>query len=110
MIGTGWFAGYSCTGMDCRCGGIAGDIYNAGKQDWAGIFMPLVEMKMPLFYRASVLIKVKLIVYGIAGALAAVGGIMVTSRLDSAQPNAGTGYELRRYCRCGNWWNFFIGW
>jgi ribose transport system permease protein len=38
--------------------------------------------------------KVKLIVYGMAGALAAVGGIMVTSRLDSAQPNAGTGYEL----------------
>jgi ribose transport system permease protein len=38
--------------------------------------------------------KVKLIVYSIAGALAAVGGIMVTSRLDSAQPNAGTGYEL----------------
>lgn len=38
--------------------------------------------------------KIKLIVYGIAGALAAVGGIMVTSRLDSAQPNAGTGYEL----------------
>jgi ribose transport system permease protein len=38
--------------------------------------------------------KVKLIVYGIAGALAAIGGIMVTSRLDSAQPNAGTGYEL----------------
>jgi ribose transport system permease protein len=38
--------------------------------------------------------KVKLVVYSIAGALAAVGGIMVTSRLDSAQPNAGTGYEL----------------
>lgn len=38
--------------------------------------------------------KIKLIVYGIAGALAAVGGIMVTSRLDSAQPNAGMGYEL----------------
>lgn len=38
--------------------------------------------------------KVKLIVYGIGGALAAVGGIMVTSRLDSAQPNAGMGYEL----------------
>ena len=38
--------------------------------------------------------KVKLIVYSIAGALAAVGGIMVTSRLDSAQPNAGSGYEL----------------
>ena len=38
--------------------------------------------------------KVKIIVYTIAGALAAVGGIIVTSRLDSAQPNAGISYEL----------------
>src|SRR5687768_1301351 len=38
--------------------------------------------------------KVKIIVYTIAGALAAVGGIMGTSRLDSAQPNAGMSYEL----------------
>lgn len=38
--------------------------------------------------------RVKLLVYTIAGALAAVGGIIVTARLDSAQPNAGTGYEL----------------
>lgn len=38
--------------------------------------------------------KVKLIVYAISGGLAAVGGIMVTSRLDSAQPNAGNSYEL----------------
>jgi ribose transport system permease protein len=38
--------------------------------------------------------KVKIIVYTIAGALAAVGGIMVTARLDSAQPNAGISYEL----------------
>lgn len=38
--------------------------------------------------------KVKIIVYAIAGALAAVGGILVTSRLDSAQPNAGISYEL----------------
>jgi ribose transport system permease protein len=38
--------------------------------------------------------KVKLIVYGISGLLAAVGGILVTSRLDSAQPNAGISYEL----------------
>ena len=33
-------------------------------------------------------------VYTIAGALAAVGGIIVTARLDSAQPDAGTSYEL----------------
>lgn len=38
--------------------------------------------------------KVKLTVYAIAGVLSAVGGIMVTSRLDSAQPNAGMSYEL----------------
>lgn len=38
--------------------------------------------------------KVKMIVYSIAGALSAVGGIIVTSRLDSAQPNAGFGFEL----------------
>jgi ribose transport system permease protein len=38
--------------------------------------------------------KIKLIVYSVAGALAAIGGIIVTSRLDSAQPNAGAGFEL----------------
>jgi len=38
--------------------------------------------------------KIKTIVYIIAGALSAVGGLIVTSRLDSAQPNAGMGYEL----------------
>jgi ribose transport system permease protein len=38
--------------------------------------------------------KVKLSMYMIAGALAAAGGIIVTSRLNSAQPNAGTSYEL----------------
>jgi len=38
--------------------------------------------------------KVKIKVYAMAGALAALGGIIVTSRLDSAQPNAGISYEL----------------
>jgi len=38
--------------------------------------------------------KVKIIVYSLAGALSAVGGLIVTSRLDSAQPNAGVSYEL----------------
>lgn len=37
---------------------------------------------------------IKLAVYGIAGMMAAVGGILVTSRLNSAQPNAGASYEL----------------
>jgi ribose transport system permease protein len=38
--------------------------------------------------------RIKIIVYTIAGVLAAAGGLMVTSRLDSAQPNAGNSYEL----------------
>jgi ribose transport system permease protein len=38
--------------------------------------------------------KIKLAVYSIAGMMAAVGGVLVTSRLNSAQPNAGTSYEL----------------
>jgi len=38
--------------------------------------------------------RVKLLTYTLGGALAAVGALIVTSRLDSAQPNAGIGYEL----------------
>lgn len=33
-------------------------------------------------------------VYAISGLFAAVAGITLTSRLDSAQPTAGTSYEL----------------
>jgi ribose transport system permease protein len=38
--------------------------------------------------------RVKQIVYTFSGILAALGGLMVTARLDSAQPNAGMSYEL----------------
>ncbi|HWA28066.1 MAG TPA: ribose ABC transporter permease [Lacunisphaera sp.] len=38
--------------------------------------------------------RVRLAVYTVAGALAGVAGLIVTARLDSAQPNAGLGYEL----------------
>jgi ribose transport system permease protein len=38
--------------------------------------------------------RIKVAVYTICGGLSAVGGLIVTSRLDSAQPNAGLGYEL----------------
>jgi ribose transport system permease protein len=37
---------------------------------------------------------VKIFVYTAAGVLAGIGGLIVTSRLDSSQPNAGFGYEL----------------
>lgn len=38
--------------------------------------------------------KVKLFVFAVSGALAALAGMIVTARLGSAQPTAGTGYEL----------------
>ena len=38
--------------------------------------------------------RVKLQVYALAGALAAVAGLIVTARLDAADPKAGLGYEL----------------
>lgn len=38
--------------------------------------------------------KVKIFVYSISGLLAALSGIILTSRLNSAQPTAGTSYEL----------------
>jgi ribose transport system permease protein len=38
--------------------------------------------------------RIKVMVYTIAGALSAVGGLIVTSKLNSATPVAGEGYEL----------------
>lgn len=38
--------------------------------------------------------RIKLAIYTLAGGLAGVGGLIVASRLNSAQPNAGMGYEL----------------
>ena len=38
--------------------------------------------------------QVKFIVYVVGAVLAAIAGVIVTSRLDSAQPNAGISYEL----------------
>lgn len=38
--------------------------------------------------------KVKIIVYGLSGLMAALAGIVLTSRLDSGQPLLGSGFEL----------------
>ncbi len=38
--------------------------------------------------------KVKRLVYAISGLMASIGGVLITSRLNSAQPNAGMSYEL----------------
>ncbi|MBP8813043.1 MAG: ribose ABC transporter permease [Laribacter sp.] len=38
--------------------------------------------------------RIKPAVYALSGALSAMAGVILTSRLNSAQPNAGSGYEL----------------
>lgn len=38
--------------------------------------------------------RIKTLVYVISGVMAAIGGIIVTSRIGSASPNAGSGFEL----------------
>ena len=38
--------------------------------------------------------RVKIWVYTLSGAMSAMAGIILTSRLNSAQPTAGAGYEL----------------
>jgi ribose transport system permease protein len=38
--------------------------------------------------------RIKIWVYTLGGGLAGIAGLLVTARLDSAQPNAGLGYEL----------------
>ncbi|HKR46097.1 MAG TPA: ribose ABC transporter permease, partial [Paraburkholderia sp.] len=38
--------------------------------------------------------RIQLYVYTISGVMAALAGVVLTSRLNSAQPTAGTGYEL----------------
>ncbi|KPC49666.1 ABC transporter permease [Amantichitinum ursilacus] len=38
--------------------------------------------------------RIKLWVYTLSGAMSALAGVVLTSRLNSAQPNAGAGYEL----------------
>jgi ribose transport system permease protein len=38
--------------------------------------------------------RIKIWVYTVSGAMSAMAGVVLTSRLNSAQPTAGTGYEL----------------
>ena len=52
-----------------------------------------VMRKHPLF-QVSKLIRVKIMIYSLTGMLAALAGAILTSRLNSAQPTAGTSYEL----------------
>ena len=108
-----WTKGYPITGL-------GGDFAFIGTGHWLGVPMPvwisgglvgifvLVTRKTRLgryLYavggneRAAQLSglnlrQIKMAVYALGGALAGIAGLLLTSRLDSATPNAGIGYEL----------------
>ena len=54
----------------------------------------------PRACRASPSRRVLVAVYALAGLLAAIGGVLFTSRLNAGIPTAGTGYELNAIAAC----------
>lgn len=92
-IGTGWFLGIpvriwicavtvGCAILILQKTRIGRYIYAVGGNERAAEISGLNVNKLKIF------------VYTVAGALSAVGGLIVTSKLDSATPIAGDGYEL----------------
>lgn len=92
-MGTGWFLGVPVP-VWISAAVVALAVFLSGKTKLGRYIYAIGGNENASLLSGININKVKIIVYTIAGALAAVGGLMVTSRLDSAQPNAGTGYEL----------------
>lgn len=108
-----WTGGFPITGLDPTFGFLGSGI-------WAGVPMPvwivslLVVVVLVVCHRTPFgrhlyavggseraarltglrVDRIKVAVYVAAGALSGLAGLIVTARLDSAQPNAGLGYEL----------------
>lgn len=108
-----WTGGFPITGLDPNFGFI-------GTGAWAGVPMPvwivllLAVLTLIVCHRTPFgrhlyavggseraarltglrVDRIKIAVYIAGGALSGLAGLIVTARLDSAQPNAGIGYEL----------------
>lgn len=93
FLGTGWFLGIP---MPVWISGIVvvTAIVLTGKTRFGRYIYAIGGNENASLLSGIPIAKVKIWVYALAGILAAVGGILVTARLDSAQPNAGFSYEL----------------
>ncbi|WP_339903804.1 ribose ABC transporter permease [uncultured Cyclobacterium sp.] len=93
FLGTGWFLGIP---MPVWISGIVvvTAIVLTGKTRFGRYIYAIGGNENASLLSGIPIAKVKIGVYALAGILAAVGGILVTARLDSAQPNAGFSYEL----------------
>tara|TARA_R110002124_G_scaffold287193_1_gene471120 strand:+ start:25546 stop:26520 length:975 start_codon:yes stop_codon:yes gene_type:complete len=93
FLGTGWFLGIP---MPVWISGVVvvTAIVLTGKTRFGRYIYAIGGNENASLLSGIPIAKVKIWVYALAGILAAVGGILVTARLDSAQPNAGFSYEL----------------
>ncbi|HLR25822.1 MAG TPA: hypothetical protein VK112_08120 [Fodinibius sp.] len=93
FIGTGWFLGVPMpVWITVIVVGLAMILTNKTK---LGRYIYAIGDNEEAAYLSGINVqKVKMIVYSLGGLLAGAGGLIVTARLDSAQPNAGFGYEL----------------
>jgi ribose transport system permease protein len=92
-IGTGWFLGIPLP-VWISAAIVLITVFITGKTRFGRYIYAIGGNESAARLSGIKIKRVKMAVYAIAGALAAIGGIMVTSRLDSAQPNAGITYEL----------------
>lgn len=93
FLGTGWFAGVPMPVWIALIVVLVFAFYMKKTRTGRYIFAIGGNEKASLLSGIKVS-KVLLLVYTLAGILSAVAGLLVTARLDSAQPNAGGGYEL----------------
>ncbi len=93
FLGTGWFLGIP---MPVWVSGlvVAGAIVLTNKTKFGRYIYAIGGNESAARLSGIPITKIKIWVYSLAGMLAAVGGLLVTARLDSAQPNAGISYEL----------------
>lgn len=93
FIGTGWFLGIPMP-VWISAAAVAGAVVLTRKTRLGRYIYAIGGNETAAILSGVKIRKVKMIVYAAAGALSAIGGIIITSRLDSAQPNAGSGFEL----------------
>jgi ribose transport system permease protein len=93
FLGTGWFLGIPMpvwiSGIIVLCAAIL-----TGKTHFGRYIYAIGGNENAARLSGIPITKIKVSVYALAGMLAAVGGLLVTARLDSATPNAGISYEL----------------
>ncbi len=93
FIGTGWFAGVPMpVWISILVIGIS--VFFMNKTRTGRYIYAIGGNERAALLSGVKVNRVKVFVYVIAGVLSGVAGLLVTARLDSAQPNAGMGYEL----------------